>query len=199
MPDEGKQVMRRTLALAAGSLLLVATAACSATEDKVTNKPAQSGPSSPGSSAPGQAATPAEEEAKVGDTLNLTGITDGEKLAVTVVKIVDPARAENQFSTPEPGTRFVSVQFRLRNTGDQAYNDAPSNGAKVVDTEGQSFDASLLDETTAGPAFTTTTIAVGSTGSGWITFEVPATSKLAKVQFTMNSGFSNDTGEWLVP
>ncbi|WKX69343.1 DUF4352 domain-containing protein [Streptomyces sp. XD-27] len=135
----------------------------------------------------------------MGDTLNLTGIEEGEKLAVTVVKVVDPAGAKDQFSSPEAGMRFVAVQFRLKNTGSKVYSNTPENGAKVVDVQGQQFD-STLTETTAGPNFAgSTTIALGDTALGFIVFEVPAASKVAKIQFAMNSGFSNNTGQWSVP
>ena len=33
---------------------------------------------------------------------------------------------------------------------------------------------------------------------GFVTFEVPADSRIAKVQFAMNSGFSAHTGQWKV-
>ncbi|MFH9892073.1 hypothetical protein ACH4O0_26375 [Streptomyces luteogriseus] len=70
--------------------------------------------------------------AAVGDALDLKGLEDGEALAVTVVKVVDPARAENEYSTPDVGLRFVAVQFRLKNTGTAVYSDSPSNGARLV-------------------------------------------------------------------
>ncbi|MFG2717090.1 hypothetical protein ACGFW5_02100 [Streptomyces sp. NPDC048416] len=33
---------------------------------------------------------------------------------------------------------------------------------------------------------------------GFIVFEIPTTSKVTKVQFAMDSGFSDDTGQWVV-
>lgn len=137
--------------------------------------------------------------AEVGDTVDLTGNLDGEGLAVTLVKLVDPAGAKNQYATPEAGTRFVAVQFRLKNTGTAVYKDSPSNGAKIVDTQGQQFSPSYND-TSAGPGFPgSVTVAPGDTGLGFLTFEVPKASKIAKVQFAMNSGFSSNTGQWTVP
>ncbi|MFE8011361.1 DUF4352 domain-containing protein [Streptomyces antibioticus] len=151
-------------------------------------------PEQPSSTAP--TATPSKKAASVGDTLGVRGMEDGESLAVTVVKVVDPAGAANEFSSPDPGTRFVAVQFRLKNTGTAVYSDSPSNGARLVDAQGQQFDASS-DETTAGPDFPgSVTIAPGDTGLGFVAFEVPVASKPAKVQFTMASGFADDTGQW---
>ncbi|WP_439673454.1 hypothetical protein [Embleya sp. MST-111070] len=43
------------------------------------------------------------------------------------------------------------------------------------------------------------TINTGAVGSGWLTFKVPTSTHVAKAQFAMNGGLSNNTGEWLVP
>ena len=135
---------------------------------------------------------------KVGDTLSLAGVNSGEKLDVTVVKIVDPARA-GQYETPSAGNRFVAVQFKLKNTGTAVYKDSPSNGATVIDKDGQRFSESFNDST-AGPSFpASVTISPGKTALGFITFEVPRASRIVGVQFAMDSGFSDDVGEWQVP
>ncbi|MGW6984077.1 DUF4352 domain-containing protein [Streptomyces sp. NPDC054932] len=180
--------------------LFAATTGCSR-EATVTTTPA--------SSRPVREAAPVMEQsapapfrpasAAVGATLDLTGLEDGEKLAVTLVKIVDPARAKNPHSTPEAGARYVAVQFRLKNTGAAVYQDSPGNGVKVVDTQGQQFGAAYT-ETSAGPEFPgSITVAPADTALGFIAFEVPGTSEISKVQFSMNSGFSPNTGQWNVP
>jgi hypothetical protein len=51
------------------------------------------------------------------------------------VKLVDPAGAKDEYSTPDAGTRFVAVQFRLKNTGTELYSNSPSNGTKIVDNQ----------------------------------------------------------------
>ena len=117
---------------------------------------------------------------------------------MTVVKVVDPARA-GQYETPSAGKRFVAVQSRLKNTGTAAYKDSPSNGATVIDKDGQRFSESFNDST-AGPSFpASVTISPGKTALGFITFEVPRASRIVGVQFAMDSGFSDDVGEWQIP
>ena len=137
-------------------------------------------------------------DSKVGDTLSLTGTNSGERLDVTVVKVVDPAGAR-QYDHPSSGDRFVSVQFKLKNTGTAVYKDSPSNGATVIDKDGQRFSASL-NNSTAGPSFPgSVTISARKTALGFMTFEVPTASRVVTVQFAMDSGFSDDVGEWQVP
>ncbi|MDT9694705.1 DUF4352 domain-containing protein [Streptomyces sp. P17] len=146
------------------------------------------------------ALAPVSSDGKVGDTLSLTGIEDAEKLDVTVTKVVDPARAENSIFKPDEGNHLVAVQFRMKNTGRVEYTDAPSFGAEVIDQKDQRFDASIIYATTAGAEFPgSVTIRPGAKAVGFLTFEVPDGSRVVAVQYTMNSGFSDDTGEWKVP
>ncbi|MFD5491439.1 DUF4352 domain-containing protein [Streptomyces sp. NPDC127091] len=138
----------------------------------------------------------APEVAKVGDTLTLEGFEEGSQLDVTVVKVADPAKSADEFMEPASGKRFVGVQFQLVNTGEAAYSDSPSNGAQVADTEGQQFDATFGD-ITAGPSMASSLkLKPGAKGLGWIVFEVPEAAKVDTVQFTMDSGFADKTGEW---
>ncbi|MFE9976527.1 DUF4352 domain-containing protein [Streptomyces hirsutus] len=138
----------------------------------------------------------APEVAKVGDTLTLEGFEEGSKLDVTVVKVADPAKSADEFMEPASGKRFVGVQFQLVNTGEAAYSDSPSNGAQVADSEGQQFDATF-GEITAGPSMASSLkLKPGAKGLGWIVFEVPEAAKVDTVQFTMDSGFADKTGEW---
>ncbi|MGW7320022.1 DUF4352 domain-containing protein [Streptomyces sp. NPDC054865] len=193
--------MRRVLALVLSGLLASAAVACSG-EATVTTAATGGVPAreaTPAVAAPSSVKPSPVASAAVGATLDLRGLTDGEGLAVTLVKVVDQARTGNPYSAPDAGSRLVAVQFRLKNTGTDVYQDSPSNGAKVVDEQGQQFGSAYQD-TTAGPGFPgSITVAPGDTGLGFITFEVPKASRVTKVQFAMNSGFSPNTGQWRVP
>ncbi|MEU0414741.1 DUF4352 domain-containing protein [Streptomyces griseorubiginosus] len=108
--------------------------------------------------------------------------------------MVDPAAGKDDFSSPDSGKRFVAVQFRLKNVSSQVFDDSPDNDAKVKDTQGQQFEPSF-SETSAGPDFGgSVTLTRGDIALGFITFEVPATAKITKVQFTLDSGFANNVG-----
>ena len=191
--------MRSSAGIALASLLVVAAAGCTssskATSAASSATPKAAAPSGQKSLIASASPTPAA----VGHTLSLTGINSGEKVDVTVVKVVDPASGTG-ISSPPPGKRLVAVQFRLHNTGSATYNDTPANGAKVVDTKGQGFDSAIADTTSAGPNFpATTTISPGGKALGFVVFEVPTGSKIAMVQFALNSGISTDVGQWKVP
>lgn len=137
----------------------------------------------------------APDTAKVGDTIGLTGFED-DKLDVTVVKVVDPAKPGDEFTEPESGKRFVGIQFKLTNTGNKAYADSPANGAQITDEQGQQFQPTFAD-ISAGPSMSSDVrLKPGASALGYITFEVPKGSKAATVQFTMSSGMADQTGEW---
>jgi hypothetical protein len=115
---------------------------------------------------------------------------------VTLVKVVDPAHSSMGIP-PTAGKRLVAVQLRLKNTGTAVYDDAPSNSGQLLDTQGQSF-STTIDEATGCPGFANglAKIAPGNVGLGCIIFEVPKGTKLAKMQFALDSGFAPETGEW---
>ncbi|WP_183067472.1 DUF4352 domain-containing protein [Streptomyces sp. gCLA4] len=178
-----------------GTAAALALTACSPAE--ITTKP-DTAASSPAAGTTSAAPTPPAQAATIGDTLTLKGNEDGEQLAVTIKKWADPAQSEDDFMKPDDGKRWVAAQFELVNTGTAVYSDSPSNGTQVADDQGQQFQTTFA-EITAGPAMTSAAkVAPGAKVLGWVTYEVPKDSKIAKVQFTMNSGFASQTGEWTV-
>lgn len=179
-------------ALAIGTLSLTA---CNG-DATVTDKAKPKAPAATSSKPKDAETSAAPDVAKTGDTIALKGSEDGSKLDVTVVKVVDPAKAGDEFTEPESGNRFVGVQFQLVNTGTKAYSDSPANGAQITDSDGQQFQPTFAD-ITAGPSMSSDVrLKPGAKALGWITFEVPKGIKPATVQFTMESGFADQTGEW---
>ncbi|MFE2839977.1 DUF4352 domain-containing protein [Streptomyces mirabilis] len=179
-------------AIAACALSLTA---CN-TGSTVTDKPKAAPASKSSGEKPAAKKSKAPNVAKVGDTIVLKGMDDGSKLDVTVVKVVDPAKGADEFTTPSSGKRFVGIQFRLVNTGTVAYSDSPSNGAQISDADGQQFQTTFGD-ISAGPSMASEVkLKPGAKALGWIVFEVPKASKAATVQFGMDSGFAEQTGEW---
>lgn len=136
--------------------------------------------------------------ARIGDTITIHGMEDGSQLAVTLVKWVDPAKGADEFSAPDSGKRFVAVQFRITNTGKGVYDDSPSNGVQVADAQGQRFDSDYND-VSAGPSMAAEVkLRPGDQTLGYIAFQVPKASKIASVQFSMDSGFADEAGQWKI-
>lgn len=187
---------RTTTIAALATALLLALAACSPGEESVNTTPKKTAPKAEDTS--DDTKTEKTKAAKVGDTLTLKGIEDGEQLDVTLKKWLPDAKGADEFNVPTDGKKWVAAQFELVNTGSKVYADSPQNGAKTADAEGQRFD-SWFGDIAAGPAMSSdVSLPKGEKALGWIVFEVPKNSKIVSVQFAMNSGFSNQTGQWTV-
>lgn len=169
--------------------------------ESVTMPPTPSGVVSPSASAqpPSGAvsspAPPTSSVARVGDTITLVGTTPGNKLDATVTKIVDPAQPDNPYGSPDPGSRFVAVQWRITNTGSNPIDVGPTYGSAVIDTLGQQFSPTY-ETTTAGPAYpSSATIPPGGSRLGYVTYELPRQSQPHEIQFDPTGGLGQ-VGQW---
>ncbi|MFE0219468.1 DUF4352 domain-containing protein [Streptomyces albidoflavus] len=189
--------MRRQLAISVAAFAAVlGLAACDTEVTSTPDKPAAAGDAKPGKEV--EKAEQSEEKetvAKVGDAITLEGLGD-EKIEVTVVKVVDPAKSNNEFMAPEDGNRWLGVQFQLVNVGEKAYQDSPASGMQVADKEGQMFGMAF-GEVDAGPALASNVrLAPGAKALGWVTFEVPEGVKVSQVQVALSSGLADQAGQW---
>lgn len=150
----------------------------------------------PAAQHPASTTAAAAKPAKVGDSIALTGMRNDEKLNVTLVKFADPATVTDQFMQADAGKRYVAVQIRIVNTASTVYSDSPTNGAKLVDAKGQQYDLTFID-TSLGQNFSgSVKLAPGGTALGVMEFEMPTAEKPVTFQFTLDSGFADQTGQW---
>jgi len=190
-PLRKRHIVRNFLAGIGGvviAIVVIAVAANSGHSVKTTGN-------GPGATS-GGGAVPAPKTAAIGSAITLAGNTGGEQMTVTVTKVIANASPSDEFNNAPAGDRLYAVQFRLSDTGSAAYSDSPSNGAAVTDSAGQSYQSGF--ETVAGCQVfpDTENIAPGASGLGCIVFEVPKSAKITQVQFTLDSGFGPQTGQW---
>ncbi|MFG2076014.1 DUF4352 domain-containing protein [Nonomuraea maritima] len=133
--------------------------------------------------------------AAVGGSLTLAGNDPGLKVTVTVARVVDRATPD-RLSQPDTGKRLVAVEVTLQNSGQAVYDDSPSNGAILIDGEGQQYRTTLRTVQEGQGLGGGVTINTGDIRKGVIVFELPESASPAKFQFTLNSGFADQTGEW---
>lgn len=182
--------MRRTTTAIATAMLAIGLAACGPTDTVNTS------PDKPASKASSPAA---KQTAAVGDSITLTG--QDHQLTVTLTKWSTSVSSTDGVTGPEPGKTWVAGQFEIKNTGSSAYSDNPNNCVQVADASGQRFPATIVtginvDQRSAPVMTADMKLAPGDKALGWITFEVPAGTKIATVQFTPNSGMADQTGQW---
>jgi hypothetical protein len=145
-------------------------------------------------------ASTGSKKAGLGDAISLTGEKTGDSIAVTLVKVVDPDRTGDQYSTPAAGTRYVSIQLRLKNTGAGSYSDDPQIDVTVKDAKGQTYQPDFAaDQMGAGPQLSSSVdLAAGDVALGTLTFDVPAGEKVVQVVYALNAGMYGNAAEWTV-
>lgn len=175
-----------------GCAALVAVVGSNAPEVVTATAPQASKPTQ---AAKAPTSAPPAAAAAVGSAITLQGLDPGLQVEVTVTKVVAPATPGNEFLKPKAGNRYVAVELQLANKGQAVYDDSPSNGAILIDDQGQQYRAGF-GEVREGVALTAATIASGDSRKGVIVYEIPEGVKLAKFQFGLNSGFASQKGEW---
>lgn len=140
---------------------------------------------------------PSQAAATVGQAITLEGRDPGLKVQVTLSRVIDPATA-GEFFTPKTGNRLVAVELTLTNAGQATYSDSPTNGAVLIDSEGQQWRQSIADVREGQGFGGSVTMSGQDTRKGVIVYELPESAKPAKFQFALDSGFADQKGEWLL-
>lgn len=136
---------------------------------------------------------------RIGSTIVIGGV-EGAKAAVTFLKVIDPARATEQFVAQTTGSRFVGLEFRLISKGSGLFPGADSvldvtaKGSNNVGYKSQTSAAyssnivgcTNLDNEKAA-------LARGQSITGCVVFTVPNGVKVARVIYSEPGGTK---GEW---
>jgi hypothetical protein len=92
----------------------------------------------------------------------------------------------------------VAIDLVLRNTGSSPYNDSPGNGAELIDTQDRGYTEAFNESPSCHHLGSSVRLASGAKRAGCLVFEVKKDAKPALFQFTMDSGFADETGEWVL-
>jgi len=118
------------------------------------------------------------------------------KVQVTLLDVIDPV-AVGEFETPEGDKRIVGIRIAMKNVSETQYDDSPSNGSVLIYGSDEQADATILAEGECSSGFASSAkIAPGARRQGCIPFEVPKGNKPKTFQFTLESGFGPQAGEW---
>lgn len=137
-----------------------------------------------------------EQAAGIGDTLSIAG--NEAKLEVTLVKTKRVKAVKLYGSEMSPAA--YAVQMTIKNVGDTVYDDSVSNCAVLIDTKDQSHNAEFGMVTKSGDPvpgmLESVKIAPGDKRSGWVFFAMKPSQKARTLQYTAESGFGPEVGEW---
>jgi hypothetical protein len=196
-PPRRRHTARNVLLSVGGVIVLIVVIAVAANGGGGSGTGASVVTTTPGPST--AASTPAKAKtasvAHIGSVIDLTGNDRGEKMAVKLVRFLRRVRGTD-FTSAGAGHRLVAAQFRLTDIGSAAYSDAPDNSAVAVDSAGQSYQSNLGSVADCQAFGGTENIAPGNSGLGCIVFTVPRHARITMIQFTLDSGFASDTGQW---
>jgi len=178
------------------ALLAAALTACGAptvtsTEDKEAAISKPTGDTGSG----GEASANKPATAKIGSVITLNGVRQREGRRQGQ-PCLPQRRIGDRRHRPRPGNRFYGVELVLKNVGETPYEDAPSNGALVIDDEGQQYSSTIVDLKGGVPLNGTVTLGPGDVRKGVIGFEVPKNAKITRLQFALNSGMADHKGIW---
>ena len=136
-----------------------------------------------------------------GSTIVIGGVA-GAKAAVTFLKVIDPARATEQFVTQTAGNRFVGLEFRLVSQGSGLFPGADSvldvtakgsNSVNYTSVKSEAYTSNIVgcknfDNEKAA-------LARGQSLTGCVVFTIPDGVKVAKVTYSEPGGTK---GAWNV-
>ncbi|MET9611925.1 hypothetical protein [Kitasatospora indigofera] len=148
---------------------------------------------------PAPSMPPATQVTALGEALSIKGEAPGEQVTVTFLQVVDPACAVGGSSSLLAGMKYVGLELRLTNSGRTQYSDAPSNCTWGWTDSGRQVGSYVWPTISAGPAVAPHAdleLAPGQSATGYVVMEIPENPRLTRIDFTPDSGFASETGEW---
>jgi hypothetical protein len=200
---EGGDNMRLKYTAAAIAAAALAAAGCGSTISKsTTTHAAATQPSATTAQPPPTTAQPppttTQPPALTGPVGTPFTDTDdqGNKMAVTLTRVIDPAQGADQFTTPDNGNRFVAAKFLILGVSGTFSSDA-NNDAVIVGADGQTYQPDFND-TTAGTNFNSGeyTVTPGSRTVGVVNFQLPQSVRVESVQW--GGQFGGQPATWTV-
>ncbi len=150
-------------------------------------------PSDDGSEASAEGA-----KAGIGDTLKVAGMDTTLEITLSDSKRVKAVTSYGMEMSPAA----YGVKLTIKNIGDALYDDSVLNCAALVDAKDETHEPyigmseksgkpmkGLLDSIKVGP---------GDKRTGWVFFEMTRKQKPRQLQFTADSGFGPEVGEWIL-
>jgi hypothetical protein len=116
----------------------------------------------------------------------------GDTYSVTLMKVIDPAQSDNQYVTPDSGTRYVGAVFTIKAMTGSPQGEDANNCAAAIGSNGQSYAAQFYGIT----GYTNfdegnIRLAQGETVTGAVIFELPDGVKASKIEWTSQNGYGS--------
>jgi hypothetical protein len=116
---------------------------------------------------------------------------DGNAVRVTLVKT--KAFAGSGFFKPKAGQKWIGAYFTVRNLSKHKIDDCASNDAQLTASNNSQPDSAFSD---VKPSLSCFKLLPGRTLAGWVVWEMPKRIKPKFIDWTMDSGFADETATW---
>ena len=116
---------------------------------------------------------------------------------MTLTNVSDPATPADQFNIPDPGNKLVGVYLTIKDVGASGVSDNANLDVGVVGTDGQDYSAdfnSIMGCTNFNNG--DYVLSPGEAQRGCVTFQLPRSVKVARVQFTTMNNLNVSSAEW---
>lgn len=118
---------------------------------------------------------------------------------VTVIRVDNPARASIPASAAEPGTHFVGVVLRVKNTGSQSL-EPPTVYTALGGPKGALYDENGAVDPVGAGLNALTEIDPGKTETAYVLIRVPDAFVVTRVEYNSTlDGDADETLTWIVP
>lgn len=135
--------------------------------------------------------------AHVGATLDLMRI-GGQKIAVTLTEVIDPATVPNGWG--EPGKNYVAAKVTIENAGTTTIVGNSNSDVSMVGSDKLDHAADFATVTECKDfVYGWFLLAAGASTSGCVVFALPQGVTPVKIRYSPSAGISHDVGEWLNP
>jgi hypothetical protein len=128
-------------------------------------------------------------------------VTDqsGNQISVALLRVIDPAQGADQFTIPQSGGRFVGAVFIIKGISG-TFSDDANNDATLIGSDGQTYTADF-DSIAGYTNFNhgEYNVSAGETSVGAVTFQIPLTVTVSKIEWSVNDGMGGVPAEWLIP
>lgn len=161
-----------------------------------SSAPAPSTASSTSTTPKTTASTVDNPSGTLGSTLTVTD-ENGNKIAITLLKVFSPAHPASSFDQPSSGT-LAAAEFRITNNGPKTASENADNSATMIDNKDQSYDTAF-DSVSDCQAFASNALSnmtVGESVTGCSVFNLPANGTPSKVKYTPSSGLASSSAIW---
>jgi hypothetical protein len=117
---------------------------------------------------------------------------DGNAVRITVLK-TKPVAGSGYFK-PKAGLKWFGAYIRVRNLSQHKLDDCAGNDAELTGSNNGQYDEAFLAQ--IKPELSCFKLLPGRTLEGWVVWEMPKRIKPKFIDWTMDSGFADETATW---